>query len=235
MDDAAAGGHPLDVTGGDGAVIPHAVAVFHGPGKNVRDGFDAAVRMPRETRQIIFRNIVAKVVEEKKRVEVRGVAKAERTAQVHARTFHRWLGFDEPLHRSNQHSASSRESLTLGCKAANGASQRILSSSIGSCTNGLAKSSSIQGCRRILRLGQRRRRRSFFVVAIPLGTGSFAWHRREIRVYAPMRRRSALQSTVDLPCGHLPPNDRPGSRSALLRAWRCRIAPSLEVCCGRFP
>ncbi len=120
VNDAAARGHPLDVAGGDGAVIPHAVAVLDGPGKDVRDGFDAAVRMPRETRQIIFGNIVAKIVEEKKRVEVRGVAKAERAAQVYARTFHRWLGFDEPLHRSNRHGASSRESLTLGCKAANG-------------------------------------------------------------------------------------------------------------------
>src|SRR2546421_571483 len=87
----------IDGIGGDGAAIPHAVAVLDGPGKHVSDGLDAAVRMPRKPRQIIFRNVVAEIVEEKKRVEVRGVAKAERTAQVYARTFHRWLGFDEPL------------------------------------------------------------------------------------------------------------------------------------------
>src|SRR6266404_2726361 len=119
VDDAAAGGHPLDVAGGDGAAIPHAVAVLDGSGKHVSDGFDAAVRMPRKSRQIIFGNIIAEIVEEKKRVEVRGVAEAEGAAQMHARTFHRWLGFDEPLHRSNRHSASSRESLPVGCTAAN--------------------------------------------------------------------------------------------------------------------
>src|SRR6267143_6470177 len=119
MDDAAAGGHPLDVAGGDGAAIAHAVAVLHGPGKHVGDRLDAAVRMPRETRQVIFRNIVTKIVEQEEGVKFRGVAEAERAAQVNARTFHRRLRFDEPLHRSNRHSASSRESLPVGCKAAN--------------------------------------------------------------------------------------------------------------------
>src|SRR6266852_3444712 len=100
------------------AAIPHAVAMLDGPGKDVRDGLDAAMRMPRKARQIILGNIVTKIVEEKERVKVRGVAEAERAAQVHARAFHRWLGFDEPLHRSDRHSASSRESLPIGCKAA---------------------------------------------------------------------------------------------------------------------
>src|SRR6266436_10105461 len=119
MDDAAAGGHPLDVTGGDGAAIAHAVAMLDGPGKDVRDGLNATVRMPRKARQIILRNIVTKIVEQEERVKVRGVAEAERAAQVYARTFHRRLGFDEPLHRSDRHGASSRESLPVGCKAAN--------------------------------------------------------------------------------------------------------------------
>src|SRR5882762_1876393 len=89
----------LSLTCCDGAANPHAVAVLDGPGKRVGDGLDAAVRMPRKARQIIFGNIVAEIVEEKKRVEVRGVAEAERSAQMYARAFHRRLGFDEPLHR----------------------------------------------------------------------------------------------------------------------------------------
>src|SRR5580765_4705894 len=109
MNDAAAGGHPLDITGGDGAAIPHAVAMLDGSGQHVGDGLDAAVRMPRETRQIIFGNVVTEIVEQEKWVEVRGVAEGERAAQVYARTFHRWLGFDEPLHGSDRHSASRRE------------------------------------------------------------------------------------------------------------------------------
>src|SRR5882762_6612224 len=116
MDDAAAGGHPLDVAGGDGAAIPHAVAVLDGPGEHVGDGLDAAVRMPRKARQIILRNIVTKIVEQEERVKVRGVAEAERAAQVYARTFHRRLGFNEPLHRSNRHRASSREVYPLDAK-----------------------------------------------------------------------------------------------------------------------
>src|SRR6267143_363892 len=119
VNDAAARGHPLDVASGNGAAIPHAVAMLDGPGKDVRDGLDAAMRMPRKARQIILGNIVTKIVEEKERVKVRGVAEAERAAQVHARAFHRGLGFHESLYGSNGHSASSRESLPVGCTAAN--------------------------------------------------------------------------------------------------------------------
>src|SRR6266436_649659 len=85
--------------------------MLDGPGKDVRDGLDAAMRMPRKARQIIFGNIVTKIVEEKERVKVRSVAEAKRAAQVHARTFHRGLGFDKPFHRSDRHGASSTESL----------------------------------------------------------------------------------------------------------------------------
>jgi len=49
VDDAAAGGHPLDVAGRDGAMVPHAVAVLHGSREDVCDRFDAAVWMPRRT------------------------------------------------------------------------------------------------------------------------------------------------------------------------------------------
>src|SRR6267143_2029767 len=113
VDDAAARGHPLDVAGGDGAAITHAVAVLDGSGEDVSNGLDAPMRVPWEARQIIFGNIVAKIVEKEERVKIRGVAEAERAAQVYACAFHRWLGFDEPFHGSNRHGASGRESLLV--------------------------------------------------------------------------------------------------------------------------
>ena len=103
MDDAAARRHPLHVAGGDGAMVPHAVAMLDGAGEDVGDGLDAAVRMPREARQVILRNVVAEIVEQQEGVEIGRVAEAERAAQVYARAFQGGLGFDEPLNGSKGH------------------------------------------------------------------------------------------------------------------------------------
>src|SRR5215471_2022936 len=48
MDDPAAGRHPLHVARGDDALVPHAVAVLHGPSQHIGDGLNPTVRMPRE-------------------------------------------------------------------------------------------------------------------------------------------------------------------------------------------
>src|SRR4029077_135737 len=48
MDDAAAGRHPLHVTGRDGAAVAHAVAMLHPSGQNVSDRLNAAHRRPRK-------------------------------------------------------------------------------------------------------------------------------------------------------------------------------------------
>jgi hypothetical protein len=71
-------GHPLDVAGRDGAAVPHAVAMLHGPGQHVGDRLDPAVRMPGKARQVILRNVVAEIVEQQERIEVGRVAEAER-------------------------------------------------------------------------------------------------------------------------------------------------------------
>src|SRR5271155_5255800 len=68
MDNAAARRHPLDIAGGDGATVSHAVSMFDGSGQHVGDGFDSAVGMPGEARQIVLGNIVAEVIEEEERV-----------------------------------------------------------------------------------------------------------------------------------------------------------------------
>src|SRR4029077_9757637 len=78
VDDAAAGGHPLDVAGGDSAAVPHAVAVLDRSGQHVRDRLDAAVRMPWKAGEIVGGHIVAEVVEKEKRIEVGGIAESER-------------------------------------------------------------------------------------------------------------------------------------------------------------
>src|SRR6185369_16785673 len=53
VDDAAAGGHPLHVTDGDGTAIAHTVTMLDRPGQNVRDGLNAAMRMPRKSGEIV--------------------------------------------------------------------------------------------------------------------------------------------------------------------------------------
>ena len=106
VDDAAAGGHPLDVAGGDGAAVAHAVAVLDGAGKNVGDGLDAAVRMPWEAGEIILGNVVAEVVEQQEGIEIGSVAEAKRAAEMHAGAFDRRLGFDQSLDGPNGHTSS---------------------------------------------------------------------------------------------------------------------------------
>ncbi len=106
MDDPAARRHPLDVAGGDGAVVSHAIAVLHGSGEDIGDGFNSAVGVPREARQVILRNVIAEIVEEQKRVEVGRITEAKRTAQVYAGAFQGRLGLDEPLNWSNGHTTS---------------------------------------------------------------------------------------------------------------------------------
>src|SRR5579862_459860 len=106
MDDAASGGHPLDVAGGDGAAIAHAVAVLDGSGKHVRDRLDAAVRMPRKTGKIVGGNVVPEIVKQEEWIEIGRVSEAKGAAQMDARSFQRRLGFDQLLDRSNGHAQS---------------------------------------------------------------------------------------------------------------------------------
>ena len=65
-------------------------------GKDIRNGFNAAVGVPRETGQIIFRHIIAEIVKEKEWVEIGRIAEAERPSQMDSRPFERRFGFDEP-------------------------------------------------------------------------------------------------------------------------------------------
>ena len=94
MDDAAARSHPLNVAGGNGATVAHAVTVLNRARENVGDRLDAAMRMPGETGQIILRNVIAEVVEQQERVEVGSVAEAKGAAQVPRARHPSRVGFD---------------------------------------------------------------------------------------------------------------------------------------------
>jgi len=100
MQDATASRHPLHVARAHRAPVAEAVAVRDGAGEHVRDRLDAPMRMPREAGEIIVRVVVAKIVEQKKRIHFACVSKAKRPMQLDARAFERGLGGHDALHRS---------------------------------------------------------------------------------------------------------------------------------------
>src|SRR6185312_10142878 len=89
VNDPAACGHPLHIAGRDGATIPHAVAVLHRAGQHVSHGLDSTMRMPWETSQVIRRDIIAKIVQQQKRIEITGIAETERSPQMYTCAFER--------------------------------------------------------------------------------------------------------------------------------------------------
>ena len=83
VQDAASGGHPLHIARGHLALVAEAVAVLDRTGEYVRNRLDPAVRMPGKSRQVIFRIVIAKVVQEQERIEILGLAEAEGALQLH--------------------------------------------------------------------------------------------------------------------------------------------------------
>src|SRR5579872_7441457 len=107
VNDPSSSGHPLHIAGSDGAVVAHAVAMFYGSRKDVRDGLDPTMRVPGKTGKIIFRYIIAEVIKQQEGVKVGCVAKAKCTAEMNSRALHGRLRFDQSLNGSNRHSGSS--------------------------------------------------------------------------------------------------------------------------------
>src|SRR6266566_2199222 len=89
MKNAAAGGHPLNVAGTKRTLIPKTVAMLHRSGKYVGNRFDSAMRMPREPRRVIRWIVIAKIVEQQKRIGLFGIAETERATQMNSRPFDR--------------------------------------------------------------------------------------------------------------------------------------------------
>src|SRR5690348_15843480 len=101
MDDALTGGHPLNVARGNGSLVAHAIGVVHGSSQDMCYGFDPAMRMPGEARQIVGGNIVAEVVEQQERIEIGRIAEPKRTPEVHPGSFERRFGLDHAIHGSD--------------------------------------------------------------------------------------------------------------------------------------
>jgi hypothetical protein len=69
--------------------------------------------MPRKSRQVILRNLIAEVVEQQERIEIGRVAEAERPPEVDACTFNCGFGTDESLDRSDGHGTLEEPTLSL--------------------------------------------------------------------------------------------------------------------------
>src|ERR1051325_63960 len=87
MENAASRCHPLNVAGSKTAAIAQAVAVLDLAGQHIGDRLDPPMRMPGESGAVIVGVLVAKIVEEQKRVELGRIAEPERALQLDARPF----------------------------------------------------------------------------------------------------------------------------------------------------
>ncbi|MBT9163066.1 MAG: hypothetical protein DDT27_01635 [Dehalococcoidia bacterium] len=93
VDDAATGGHPLDVARGDAPLVPHAVAVLYAAVNDVGDRFDPPVRVPGKPFQIIRGMIRMEVVKHEEGVEQGDLIVAEGPFQMDAGPLDGWLAF----------------------------------------------------------------------------------------------------------------------------------------------
>ena len=103
VENPPAGRHPLHVAGAELAPVPQTVAVIDASRQYIRNRLDAAVGMPGKSGAIVFRTIVAEVVEQEEWIELAGIPEAEGATQLHARTFNRGFGLDDALHGPNGH------------------------------------------------------------------------------------------------------------------------------------
>src|SRR5262249_36878958 len=72
-------------------------------GQHVSDGLDPSMRMPGESGQVVIRHVVAKIVQQEKRIVVARLAEAEGAAKMNAGAFERWFGHRQLFHGSHRH------------------------------------------------------------------------------------------------------------------------------------
>ena len=88
MHDARTGGHPLHVACTQQAGVAQRIAVLDRAVQHIGDGFDAPVRMPWETFEVIIGALVPKIVEQQEWIQLARVLKAERAVQFDASALH---------------------------------------------------------------------------------------------------------------------------------------------------
>ena len=83
--------------------------MVHLAGEHVRDRLDAAVRMPREAREVVGRSVVSEVVEQQERIGLGRFAEAEGAAQLDAGAFQRGAGLADAFDGADGHDSRSRK------------------------------------------------------------------------------------------------------------------------------
>jgi hypothetical protein len=100
VQDTAAGRHPLHVSGGHFALVPQAVAVFDGAGKHVGDRLNTAVGMPWESRPVVVRVVIAKIIQQQEWIEIFRLAESEGALQLDAGAFNSGLRLNDLFNRA---------------------------------------------------------------------------------------------------------------------------------------
>ena len=96
MDQAAAGGHPLDTAGTEQAAVALVVPVPHPPVEHVSDGFKAAVRMIGKAGDVVRGRIRPELVEHQERIEVAKRRIADDARELDARAVAGHLATNHP-------------------------------------------------------------------------------------------------------------------------------------------
>src|SRR4029453_19544595 len=113
MDNAAARGHPLHTAGFDQALATMIVAMPHPAIQHVSDGLESAMRVLRESGDVVTRVRTVEVVEHQERVDRRQCAAAapHQPAQAHASAIARLDTAGGTDHRSYVHWLSATQSI----------------------------------------------------------------------------------------------------------------------------
>src|SRR5499427_3510929 len=102
MHDAAPRRHPLYFAGPNDAAVAEAVLMLDLAVEHIRDRFDATVRVPGESSDIVLRVVRAEIVQEQERVKLRHLAVAESAPQMDASTFDHGLALPDRLDASDR-------------------------------------------------------------------------------------------------------------------------------------
>ena len=94
MDDAAAGGHPLDVAFVDHPLVAQAVSVFNLAAQHIGDGFDAAMGMPGEPPHVIYRVVAPEIIQKQEGVEHAHLTETKSSPEMNPGAFDRGFAFD---------------------------------------------------------------------------------------------------------------------------------------------
>src|SRR3954468_13159589 len=103
MEDAASGGHPLDISCGHAALVAEGVAMGYFTGEDIGDGLDAAVWVPGESGNVVCGILVPEVVEEQEWIELFCFAETKGALELNACSLNGGLGFENVFDCTKRH------------------------------------------------------------------------------------------------------------------------------------